>query len=307
MTVLIIKKKHIKYLIISIIILLLGFIIFNQLFSSKTENVFAPIDNSNEYSSDLTGDGIKDILRVVSDEKYTDIKITSHNKIYTLSDLCKDNILLSNSSFWPSKIYIKNISRRKCPEIIVQGNKNNVNAQYIFTWENGSFKNIFYSENNILGILDSSSTRTPQCFSLNSSSGTSDLNSFMLINNECVDITKDCKTPPDLNNIISLIDIIQKNYEVSEIPDIFTPEIPEEELALIWNLDKERNNYSFQDAFFYDESTDEKGRISKINWRLTFEKYIKEKDDSSKTELVLYVSTERTPENKYKISSISTR
>ena len=307
MTVLIIKKKNIIYLIISILILILGVFIFNNVFKDKTQNVFAPIDNSAEYSSDLTGDGVKDVLRVVSNDKYTDIKITSHNKIHTLSDLCDDNILLSNSSFWPSKVYVKNISRRKCPEIIVQGNKNNINTQYIFSWENGSFKKIFSSENNILGILDSSGTRTPQCFSFNSSSGTSELNSFMLIDNECVDITKDCKTPPDLSNIISLIDIIQKNYEVSEIPDIFTLEIPEDELAIIWNLDKERNNYSFQDGFFYDESTDEKGRITTIQWRLTFEKYIKETDDSSKSEFVLYATTELTPENTYKISSIYTK
>ena len=307
MKVLIINKKHILYSIIFIIILLLGFIMLNIFFTPKTKDTFNPIDNSNEYSSDLTGDGIKDTLKVISDEKFIDIKIISNNKVYLLSQLCDGNILLSNSSFWPLKIYVKNISRKNCPEIIIQGTKNNKSIQYVFTWSEGSFKNVFSSQNNILGILDSSSTRTPQCLSFSSSSGISSLNSFMLINNEAIDITKDCKTPPDLNNIISLIDIIQKDYEIDEIPDIFTLEMPKEELGLLWNLDKDRNSYSFQDGFFYDESVDANGKITSIKWRLTFEKYIKEKDDSSKSEFVLYATTVLTPENNYKISSIFTK
>ena len=64
------------------------------------------------------------------------------------------------------------------------------------------------------------------------------------------------------------------------------------------------NQYSFQNAFFYDESIDNEGNITSMKWTLSFEKYIREKDDSSKTETTFYVNTIKSGDNSYKISSI---
>jgi len=41
-----------------------------------------------------------------------------------------------------------------------------------------------------------------------------------------------------------------------------------------------------------------------MKWILSFEKYIREKDDSSKTETTFYVTTIKSGDNSYKISSI---
>lgn len=282
------------------------FLIYNY---TKTpyKEAFNPIDNSQLTSVDLTGDGTKDVLKVITKDNDIDIEITSNNRIFNLSDLCNDNILLSNIKTWSPKIFIRNLSRKKVPEIIVQGLKNQSCIQYIFSWNNGSFKMLFSSNKNIFGILDSNNSKTPQCYSINSSSGLSSLESFMLLDNEILNITKDCKSVPDISNILSLIDIIQKDYELDITPDIFKEGIPEKELSTIWHLDKEHNSYSFEDAFFYDGSTDNEGNITSITWRLTFEKYIKEKDDSYKSEVVFYVITEPTSDMRYKIASIYTK
>ena len=122
--------------------------------------------------------------------------------------------------------------------------------------------------------------------------------------NEAINITKDSIKIPDLGNILSLIDLLQKDYELDEVPDIFTENISESELGLLWNLDKEHNQYSFQNAFFYEESIDNEGNITSMKWTLSFEKYIREKDDSSKTETTFYVNTIKSGDNSYKISSI---
>ena len=126
----------------------------------------------------------------------------------------------------------------------------------------------------------------------------------MIIDNATMNITKDSIKIPDLGNILSLIDLLQKDYELDEVPDIFAENISEGELGLLWNLDKEHNQYSFQNAFFYDESVDNEGNITSMKWILSFEKYIREKDDSSKTETTFYVTTIKSGDNSYKISSI---
>lgn len=304
MKILIIRKKHIfLFTIIILFIATSSIIVFKNTYP-KEESAFNPIDNAQTSTLDLTGDGIEDSLKVISEDGNIDIQIISKNRIFNLSKSCSNNILLNDSKSWPAKVYFKKLSRKKVPEIIVQGCKDKSPVQYIFTWINGKFENIFESKKNILGILDSNENRTPQIYSLNSSSGNSSLESYMIIKNELLDITNDCKTIPDLSNVIALIDIIQKDYEVEDIPDIFKEGIPENELGLLWNLDKEHNTYSFQDAFFYDENVNKENTITTLKWRITFEKYVKSQSDSSKSELVFYVTTERTYDGSYKISSL---
>ncbi|MGG7178662.1 hypothetical protein ACQPU1_13760 [Clostridium paraputrificum] len=304
MKVLFIKKKNIIYFALIILTLLICYPLFIHFKTTQTTETFTPIDNSKITSIDLTGDGIDDTLKVINKNNNIDIQITSNNRNYSLSTLCEDNILLSSTSSWPIKVFIRNLSRNKVPEIIIQGTKNKTPLQYIFRWDNGNFIKGFSSNKNIFGILDFNNNKTPQCYSLNSSSGISSVESFMFIDREYLNITNDSKPIPDIINIIQLIDIIQKDYEVQEVPNIFKEGISEAELGLLWNLDKEFNVYSFQDGFFYDDSIDNEGNITSLKWRLTFEKYIKDKDDSSKSEVVFYITTERTSDMSYKISSL---
>lgn len=303
MKVLIIKKKQI--LIFSFfIILIISTLILLRIPKNETDiNVIAPIDYGKATSIDLNGDNIEDTIEIISNDGFDDIKITIGNKNYFLSKLCENNQLGKTKPYWPTKVFIKNLSRSSTPEIIVQASQDK-SISYVFKWIDGDFKKVFTSNKNIFGILDSNGNKTPQCYSLNSSSGNSSLDSFMIIDNATINITKDSIKIPDLGNILSLIDLLQKYYELDEVPDIFTENISESELGLLWNLDKEHNQYSFQNAFFYDESIDNEGNITSMKWTLSFEKYIREKDDSSKTETTFYVNTIKSGDNSYKISSI---
>ncbi|PRR82304.1 hypothetical protein [Clostridium vincentii] len=303
MKFIILKKKQLFNVSVVIILIILLLLLILPLDTPESENVFNPIDINKNLSSDFTGDGKDDILEVISKNDKKDIKITVNNKAFFLSELILDNILCDDVSWWPLKVYVKEISRNTTPEIMIQGTKNKKPVTYLFTWNEDNFVNIYEASKNIFGILNSSGNRTPQCYNINSFSGIPSLYSFMVLDNEILDITKDCKPIFNLEIIQTFIDLVQKDYELEEIPDIFKESIDTKELAALWNLDKEQNSYSFQDAFFYDENINANGNITSLKWRLTFEKYVKDKDDSSKTELVIYVTFEKIIENSYKISS----
>ena len=293
MKFIILKKKQLFNVSIVIVLIILLFLLLLPIDPFKSENVFNPIDLSKNLFSDFTGDGKEDILEVISKNDKKDIKITINNKIFFLSELVSDNILCDDVPWWPLKVYVKEISRNTTPEIILQGTKNKKPVTYLFTWNEDNFVNIYEASKNIFGILDCKGNKTAQYYNINSFSGISSLSSFMVLDNKALDITKDSKTIFDLESIQTFIDLVQKNYELEEIPDIFKESIATNELAALWNLDKEHNSYSFQDGFFYDESVNDNGIITSLKWRLTFEKYVKDKDDSSKTELVIYVTVER--------------
>jgi len=296
------KKQLFNISITTILIILILFLVF-PINPFESENVFNPIDINKNFYLDLTGDGSKDILEVISKNDKKDIKITTSNRIFCLSDLISDKILCDDISWWPLKVYVKDISRTTTPEIILQGSKNKKPITYLFSWHEDNFVNIYESSKNLFGILDSKGNKTPQCYNINSFSGISSLSSFMILDNKALDITKDCNPISNFETIQTFIDIIQKNYELEELPNIFKENILTTELAVLWNLDKDHNAYSFEDGFFYDESIDNDGSITSLKWRLTFEKYIKDKGDSSKAELVIYVTVEKSIENSYKISS----
>lgn len=303
MKVIILKKKQFFNISIVAILIILLILLLLPLNSFKAENVFNPIDISKNFSLDFTGDGIDDILEVISKNHKKDIKITINNKVFYLSDFVSDNILCDDVSWWPLKVYVKELSRNTTPEIIILGTKNKKSITYLFTWNEDNFVNVYESSKNIFGILNFQGNKTTQCYNINSFLGISSLSSFMILDNKTFDITKDSKPLFDLESIETFIDLVQKSYELEEIPNIFKESIATNELAALWNLDKEHNSYSFQDGLFYDESLDDNGVITSLKWRLTFEKYVKDKDDSSKTELIIYVTVERNIENLYKISS----
>lgn len=127
----------------------------------------------------------------------------------------------------------------------------------------------------------------------------------MIIDNKSIEITKYDNNIPGLDTVLKFIDLIQANYELEEVPDIFSENIPSSELGLLWNLDKEKKNYSFQDALFYDNYIDKEGKITSITWQLSFERYILGSNDNSKKEVLIYVTVDFLDDNNFKISNIS--
>ena len=285
-----------KYIIAFIFLLSLLFFVF---YDNSSVAVYKPVNGN--IKIDINGDGIEDVISVTP----SDSEFTINNQKYSVNSIIENNSNSSATSTWPSKVFVNNDKRYTKPILIIQSNENNKAKVSVVMWENSSF-NVLYSDNkNIFGILDSSSSRTARYYLLNSYSLSSSLSSFMILDNKSVDITKDTFNIPGLREILSFIDLIQADYEPYDLPPLFNENIPSKELALLWNLSKDTYNYSFQDAFFYDNKVNEKGNITSIKWRLTFERYNKGSDDSSKEEKVIYVTSTFAADNSFKISSIS--
>ena len=100
------------------------------------------------------------------------------------------------------------------------------------------------------------------------------------------------------------IDCIEADYELYHVPDIFTDNIKSEELGLLWSLNKNNYNYSFQKAYCYDSTWDEFGNPTTLYWTLSFQKNNFTNDNSNPKELILYITVEYTDSNQFKISSI---
>lgn len=299
MKVCLVNKKFIFLSFLLIIFFILGILFVYRTYPDKIISTFEPIDNSKEYILDLDGDGIIDSLKVVKNNSKPDIKITTNAKSYYLSDNCENSFI--STDFFPMKVYIFETIRNDTPIIVIQCN-NTIN---IFSWNKTKFSNLIKLDGNIFGILNSKNSKTPVYYAFTSSKGMSTLNSYMLINKESLNVSKELNSIDGISNIISFIDLIEKSYEIEDLPDIFSTTIDTSNLAILFNLDKEHNTYSFQNAFFYDESFDEEDNSIEIKWRLSFEKFTKDGTNSSKEEKVIYVSTSKNEDGSFKISNIS--
>lgn len=298
----VIKKKNILYLFSCVIVLLL--FSFYYLMENKSQNTFSNVNVSEETSIDLNGDGKKETLEINKDNSTYIVKVKTDSKEYVLQPSDNSKILGECSPNWPLQITTLDLSRDRIPEIIVRTSKNNKPINYIFTWTKEDFFNIYTSSNNLFGILDSKNSRTPKILSISSSEGNSSTTSYIFNNNKLKDITFSKTNVPNLNYIQSFIDLIEAPYELSDVPDIFSPSINSLELGLLWNLDKESNSYTFQNSYFYDSIWDENGNITTVNWCLSFEEVKKLDSSAEKKQLLLYLTLQKDSSNELKIHSI---
>lgn len=292
------KKTTLFYSILFFLLIVSAFLIYKRNSNIPIPS-FKPILNNE--SIDLNGDGTKDIINVT--EKKVELKI--NNSSYLINSYLKEDSLSSSPKSWPIKVFTYNLGRQLSPELIIQSNVNKKSKISILSWNSCDYTVAYSDSKNIFGILGYNSNGTPKCYTLNSFEGNSSLSSFMIINNKALDISKYEKNIPGLDNVLTFINLIQTNYELDEIPDIFSASIPSSELSLLWNLDKEKKSYSFQDAFFYDSFVNNDGKVTSITWRLSFEQYIIGSNDNSKKELIIYIISELVDNNNFKISSIA--
>lgn len=305
----VIKKKDVfSYLLLFFLIIIL---LYSFYYLCKEKKYITPtITNyisqtaSKEASLDFNGDGKIDTLEVIEEKNTYIVKIKTHSKDYYLSPSDNSDIIGQYSSSFPLKINTLDLSRDGIPEIIVRTFKDNKVVNYIFTWNEDNFTNIYTCTNNILGVLDSNTSKTPKILSASSSQGDSSTNSFIFNGDKLKDTTFSKTTIPNLDLIQSFINLIEVPYELSDIPDIFSSSIDKTELKLLWNLNKDIYNYSFQNGYFYDTDWDDEGNTSTINWYLSFEEVKNSDSSTNKKELLIYIIIEKDSFNQLKISSI---
>lgn len=299
MKVIFLKRTTIlSFLIISLTIFTITYSLYNFTLKKKSISTFSPINS--DTSIDINADGTNELLKVNNNN----ISLILKDKTINFSSYYNDKSLTSSPYSWPAKAYAFNLSRRLSPELILQTNNNKHSNIAIFQYYNDKLIKLYSEDKNIFGILNLNTSKTPTCYTMNSSQGNSSLKSFMISNNEIIDTTKYYKEIPDIDNILTFINLVEQDFEIDVAPDIFMENIESNQLGILWNLSKENYAYSFQDAFFTNDFIDNQGNITSMIWRITFEKYNKN-SDSNKKETVFLVTTELNENNNYKISGIS--
>ena len=296
-------KKNIITFIILFFLINISIITIINTYSKNTETLSnSLLENNQEYDFDC--DGEDDRLTIISTNSTYSIKIKNSTGEILLKSNEFDYSLLDITSSCSINISYIDLNRNKIPELIISGFKNNKPTFYIFQWIDNTFKEILFSQNNILGILDYNNSRTPKVFTTNSTTGDKGTNSYILNSNSIKDITFSNQTIPSLGNIQTLINLIEADYELDDAPDIFTSYIPSEELGILWNLDKSTYRYSFQKGYFYDISWNNLGKATSIYWVLSFEKINFTNSNSDPEELTMHVKATLEDLDEYKISSI---
>ena len=299
--IIIIYKKHIK-------IILIVFILFISIFSISTyshnKNIFTFSSNSKYYSNnnyDLNGDGIKDELSIYKLNNFYEIKVTSNNSEYLLN--CIDNNFLSVCPNYNLKINIIDLSRDNIPEIILSNSIDNTAKQLIIKWTGEKFETIESLNNNILGIINSKNTQTPMIFSASVPNYKNSL-LFLIDNNSICSLNSLNYTINSLSETEKFVDLIEYPYEILEVPDIFSSDISYDELKLLWNLNKEIYQYTFQSGYFYDIDWNNYGSPNSILWTISFKKNKISNSKDEGNEFVLYIEVSLDQYNNYRISSI---
>ena len=299
--IIIIYKKHIK-------IILIVFILFISIFSISTyshnKNIFTFSSNSKYYSNnnyDLNGDGIKDELSIYKLNNFYEIKVTSNNSEYLLN--CIDNNFLSVCPNYNLKINIIDLSRDNIPEIILSNSIDNTAKQLIIKWTGEKFETIESLNNNILGIINSKNTQTPMIFSASVPNYKNSL-LFLIDNNSICSLNSLNYTINSLSETEKFVDLIEYPYEILEVPNIFSSDISYDELKLLWNLNKEIYQYTFQSGYFYDIDWNNYGSPNSILWTISFKKNKISNSKDEGNEFVLYIEVSLDQYNNYRISSI---
>lgn len=281
--------KHLSF----ITIILISFILIFTFKDNSTKSVINENTIKESVKSDLNGDGKEDYLYIElgNENKYI-LNATINEKSYELTPNKTINSLGNFSPSRPITLNLLDLDRNNIPEIIVQSSEENSSIQHLFKWTGNGFEDIFYSTNNILGIVDSNNGKTPKILSFSLGDSKENIQKYMLLNKKFKNISYDTVEPTGLYSIISFIDIISLNYEISELPNIFATYIPKEDLSQIWRLEKESYYYDFQDAFFRDIDWNNNGEITNSSWILNFNKIPKE-NPNNKSQVKFTIQLEK--------------
>lgn len=301
--IILIDKKELKFTLILCSLLIITLFSLNFIFQPY-KSTFAKndkADNSMNIKKDFTGDGIEDILNIYCNNNKYEAKIISNNKTYTLTPNKKLSSLGNKYSFSNINLAFCDISRDNIPEIFMCSYENNTPIFHIFSYDSEEFNDIFCSTNNTFGILDSKNNKTPKFFSL-SIMNAQEKASFMLIGKNFKNISYENYDIPSLAQIQSIVTYILADYEPETSPDVFY-NINSDDLAALWNLDKEHFGYSFLYGNFIDTEWNKNGEATEISWDLYFKKSSKESNKGETSLNVKLVANKIF--NDYKITSIS--
>lgn len=269
--VLFLRRKTLIYIGLSILIIILAIVLLSLKHSAATFNNVE--SQSKMIKDDFTGDGKKDILYIKTENGRYNLELNSEDRSLFLAPSKNLNTIGTNYDYWPLRLTVLDITRDKVPEIFTQASDNGKAIIHVFYLTDGKYNDIFTSNNNTLGIIDSNNSKSPK-FVCGNFDGTSlTFSHYMLIKDNlmnCNMAVKDSYLGKD--TIISLIKYLESlpKGETDKPSYIFMPNLKGSDLALIGKMAGENNTYKFQDAAFKDVSWNKKGEPTEIEWRLNF-------------------------------------
>lgn len=271
--VIFLKKKHIYYTILSILLVVLIFVL---IFTKKTAETFNTLVNNNKMiQADLTGDGKKDILYIKTEKDKYYMEVNTGEKSLYLEPDKKLPTAGTYDEYNPLKITLMDITRDKIPEIFIQSNEKNTAVQHVFFWNKNNFNDIFCGSNNIIGFSDSSNNKTPKFLSGKMGSSKIELTSYMFmydkgkLENIVFNYNDNFLGRDSIFSFIKYIEALPGS-EATSPTNIFYPGLSGQDLSVIGRLSGEQNSYTFQNCIFKDSKSDKNGVISEVLWTLNF-------------------------------------
>ena len=269
--VLFLKRKTLIYIVLAVLILILLIVLLSMKHTATTFNNIT--NESKMIKDDFTGDGKKDILYIKTENGKYNLELNTEDKSIYLAPDKNLNTIGTNYEYWPLRMTMLDITRDRIPEIFTQASDNGKPVMHGFYLSDGKFKDVFCSNSNVLGFVDSKNNKTPRLICGNYDGTNLSFSQYMLINGRlmtCNTVTKDFFMGKD--TIISLIKYIESlpKGESAKPSYIFSSDMKGADLALVGKMAGENNTYKFQDAAFKDVSWNKKGEISEIEWKLSF-------------------------------------
>jgi hypothetical protein len=303
------KKKNIYYTVA--IIVFVTIITFFLIFRKNSISTFNIVNEPKMIQSDLTGDGIKDILYIKTDiDKYY-IQINSEDKSYYLEPSKKISTVGNSNPQWPMRLTLMDISRNKVPEIFTQASQNNKAILHVFLWNGEKFDDIFCSTNNILGFVDSKNNKTPKVLSGNINDGKLNFTSYIFIKNSLKSFdytyTDNYMGKNTVLNFITLMASLPLS-QLNISKELFSPDLNGNDISLLGDLSNKKMHLNFQDAIFKDTNWDKNGNANEILWTLNFKgtntSDLKEIKNYT-IELIVKLLPNNNKDSTFKISSIN--
>ncbi|WP_373898212.1 VCBS repeat-containing protein [Haloimpatiens sp. FM7315] len=311
--IVILKRKYFYFtLMIFLVILLCLFILnFKNKISISTFNIMS---KDKILKTDLTGDAKEDYLYIKTEKQKYYLQLnTNYGKSLFLEPIKKLGTLGYYYKYWPMRLNLKDINMDNIPEIFIQSSQNNKPIQHVFKWHINEFKDIYCSNNNILGFIDFTNNKNPKLISGNFDKGEFNLNNYILIGNNLKKFDykykKDYIGKDSMGNFIKFTENLSQNLKSKkDTIDKFTVKSNNLPISkFLFEINERVCDLSFQDAFFKDSKYDEKGNATEITWILNFKgRSNEDKDLRNYTFSLLLNKSENKNKNlKYKISKIS--
>jgi hypothetical protein len=308
--VIFLKKKHIYYVVLSIIIVILFAVYLSTKKAAPTFNML--VDNNKLIKADLNGDGKEDMLYIKTekDKYYMEVN-TGKNSFFLEPDkkLPTSGKYDSNN---PLKITLMDITRDKVPEIFIQSQEKVKAIQHVFGWNGNKFVDMYCSSNSIIGFIDTTNNRSPKFLSGRLASNKIELSSYIFMPDK--NMLESFTTNYNSNHMgrdsiftfIKYIESLPLN-EANKPVNIFYPGLSGQDMSLIGRLSGENNLYTFQSCTFRDIKCDTNGEVSEVLWTLNFKAVSITNQQTTKNYTInalLKPSGKATEANYYKIASI---